>query len=369
MRLASLMTAMCFIMAVAPGATGETDNWRDLGPFGYLSSHNFPMCLRTRPQENAATCLPALPAANATPEERAYAHEGRAIMYFLFMDRDNSRIEMDAALALLPNSIRLLHLKARLDMVEAVGRARPQHFVSGLAAIEQAIALDPSNLDLQLTKATLLASDHRPDPALVVTMAVLKQDPSHATAWMLAAQLNATLQHIGGGIEAYERGLALDDRMPIHGALGELYLQNGDPETAVRYFGVSIDRHKHDQDSLIGRAKAYSILGNAPAALKDFSKAIDGPEPGKPFRTSNLDRLLVSRAFVYFELKHNELAAADVLRAVDLGGRPQILRMQLFLKRNGMTVTIDGEKSTELTQSIRRCFGEDACRGGLATAL
>jgi Tfp pilus assembly protein PilF len=372
MRRLCLITAICCMIAAAPASIAETDNWRDLGPFGFLSSKNFPICLRTRPRQDAATCLPAPPAASATLEERAFAHEGRAIMYFRFMDRENSRHELDAALASMPNNVRLLHLKARFDMSEASGRAQPQYFISGLAAIDSAIALEPTNLDLQLTKATLLFADHRQDTALAVTSAVLIQDPSHAAAWLLAAEINTRLQYITDAIEAYERALALDDQsLDAHGALGQLYLQNGNPETAIRYFDLSIGRHKNDQDSIIGRARAYSMLGNARAALDNFSSAIEGPAPGYTFIMSDQDlaRLLIGRAFVYFELKQNNFAAADVLRAVGLGGRPQILRMQLFLKRNGMTVRIDGKKTGELTESIRRCFGEDACRGGIATAL
>jgi hypothetical protein len=57
------------------------------------------------------------------------------------------------------------------------------------------------------------------------------------------------------------------------------------------------------------------------------------------------------------------------MRAIGFGGRNQILRLQLSLKRNGIPVQINGQVTSTLTDGVRMCFGGDACRTGLATAL
>ena len=84
---------------------------------------------------------------------------------------------------------------------------------------------------------------------------------------------------------------------------------------------------------------------------------------------AELSQTLIRRAWLHYELKRDELAASDILRAVELGGRRQILKLQLLLKRNGMTVTIDGEKSEQLSDRVKDCFAETACREGLSTPL
>ena len=130
----------------------------------------------------------------------------------------------------------------------------------------------------------------------------------------------------------------------------------------------------------LGRAAAFLKLGNASAALSDTSVLIDGRDASPLIDSrstvermflsdAELSQTLIRRAWLHYELKRDELAASDILRAVELGGRRQILKLQLLLKRNGMTVTIDGEKSEQLSDRVKDCFAETACREGLSTPL
>jgi tetratricopeptide (TPR) repeat protein len=289
MRLMRLVIAIC-VMASLPAAAEVADDWRNLGPFGNLNAASFPMCLRMRPPQDAAACLPPLPPSTATPDEQAFAHVGRAIIYFRAMDSDNSRFEIDAALTALPNSVQLLHTKARFDMIEGFWRAKRHLFISAMTAIEHAIRLQPDNLNLKMSKAVLLDYEFRREFALKITMEVLNLDPTFTAAWLFAGRLNSVLNDPNAAIEAYEHALALDAQVfGGDGALGQLYLQTGNADRAIQHFTRSINRHKNDRDSYIGRAAAYTLLGDAPAALENFTKAIDGPEPGFTFASSEQD--------------------------------------------------------------------------------
>jgi tetratricopeptide (TPR) repeat protein len=276
-----------------------------------------------------------------------------------------------------------LHLRARFALSAAANMAKREFYQIAENAIGSAIALEPNNLNLQLTRAVILQSDRKLPAARQVVEAVLERDPRNISAWLLVGKIHENLDNAERAIDAYENVISYrtkpaqnDTSLAAHLALGTLYLQVAQPEQSIVNFDIYVTnrRGQHpmsQKDALLGRAAAHAQLGNSTAALQDINAVINGPAPGERFAMapSELSQLLAGRAMIHYEIRRNEEAAADMLRSVELGGKAQLLKLQLFLKRQGMSVKIDGEKSDELREQIRKCFAEDACRDGLATEL
>ena len=71
--------------------------------------------------------------------------------------------------------------------------------------------------------------------------------------------------------------------------------------------------------------------------------------------------LLTRRSFLFLGLQQHKRAVADALEAVSIGGKPKILKLQVFLKKRGFAVKIDGKVSDAMRTAIQDCFGVDQC--------
>jgi hypothetical protein len=70
----------------------------------------------------------------------------------------------------------------------------------------------------------------------------------------------------------------------------------------------------------------------------------------------------MQRALLLVHQKHFLDAASEMADALNAGGKSAVLRVQIFLRRNGFAQTpLDGRDSSELRQSLEACFGLDAC--------
>jgi hypothetical protein len=61
-------------------------------------------------------------------------------------------------------------------------------------------------------------------------------------------------------------------------------------------------------------------------------------------------------------LKRFADAAAEMASALNTGGKPAVLRAQIFLRHNGFPQTpLDGRDSDGLRESLQACFGLNSC--------
>jgi tetratricopeptide (TPR) repeat protein len=211
MRFLHITSIVVSLMLVTNPSLATPDNWREIGPYGQFSTSNYPQCLRARPAEASFACLPQI--TGKSKKEKINAHEGRAIIYYYLFSFDKSRTELDAALKLTPKSASLLHLKARVALGEALNSGEQHAFATANAAINAAVALQPKNQNMLLTKATLQFIEGRPGTALATTLVVLKKNPTNAAAWVLAGQLFTAVGQAANAIDAYQHGLAHDDSL------------------------------------------------------------------------------------------------------------------------------------------------------------
>ena len=120
----------------------------------------------------------------------------------------------------------------------------------------------------------------------------------------------------------------------------------------------------HVRRLLAERARAYELGGDFGAALADLDTILGpvGEKPAYAIGGDQYGRFLMQRALIQARLHRLADAASDMMVAVTSGGRPSILRAQVFLRRNGFPeVSLDGSDSPEMRKALEVCFGLNAC--------
>jgi hypothetical protein len=129
-----------------------------------------------------------------------------------------------------------------------------------------------------------------------------------------------------------------------------------------------LERNPQDFLSIVARASVHRQLNDNKAALEDLNSLIYGPKGGMPFATGGdqLAGFLMQRAMVLADLSRSVEAAEDMLRAVKLGGKQKVLRLQVYLRQHGFPhLQLDGAVSDALAAVVQACFAERKCRSGL----
>jgi tetratricopeptide (TPR) repeat protein len=115
------------------------------------------------------------------------------------------------------------------------------------------------------------------------------------------------------------------------------------------------------------RALALIALDRPAEAIEDLN-AFLGP-PGQPTTVVALRHyreILLQRALLLARLGKREDSNRDIEVLMLSGGKQAILRVQLYLRRNGFPdVRIDGERDTEFDNTLRNCVLDRACGRGI----
>jgi tetratricopeptide (TPR) repeat protein len=322
-------------------------------------------CLMAKNGQGKKCEAPALPE-NAAPQQLAAAHMERAQFFIDIAELKQSLGEADQALALDPANVDIRHLVARLAMSTG-DTLRAEREIK--IAIEQR----PGDANLRATNAVRLRNRSWLEEALREFDEILAKHPDHSFSREQRAELLLSLKRPDEAIADLDVLLADNPRQTLLLARrAAAYLAAGKPQQAVVDFTEALKENPMRPDLLTGRATAYEFLGDDTAALSDYD-AFLGPIDGQPnyiMRGDQLARFRVHRAQLSGRLKRFAEAAAEMMNALNVGGRRAVLRAQVYLRQNGFPETpLDGQDSENLRTALKSCFGLNSCFERLSDSL
>jgi tetratricopeptide (TPR) repeat protein len=368
MPLRALLLALAAMLVPAPAAAGA--NVADLGPAGVLMLDKLPACLEEDFASAYQKCLPARPATEAAVEARSKALIDRAILLIYMRRWDEARQELDLAIAATPRLVEPRHLAGRVATLVYMERHESSWLDAARAYLSAARELAPRNADVRASEAFLVGETGQTDEAIRIYGEAIALQPKHAFSLGRRGMLLEAQGWPERAIKDYDDAIAAAPEDPaVRRARADLLVAAGKPREALGDLDALLKQNKHDFMAIMMRAAAHQMLREYDAALEDLHTLIYGPKDGIPFATGGeqLAGFLMQRAMVLVELKRNLEAAEDATRAVELGGKQKILRLQVYLRRHGFSLLrLDGLISPALTAAIEACFGRAECREGFA---
>ena len=257
-------------------------------------------------------------------------------------------------------------------------------------ALEQALAIEPTEMSARVTHARVLASMHDFPGALAEARAILSDDPAQLPALATAGDAELELGDVAAATASYHAlataapGPAVDARLSrlafIQGrtadawtlanrayteaaatgvtgpglswyayVVGSLATTAGQPTSAIQWFETAVDAWPGSYLAVAGKARAEAGLGRSDAAIADYGAAIAiSPQPDSLAALGDLyatrgDRQLAGR-------QYDTVEAIAHLAAVN----EQVFNRQLVL----FSVNHD----RDLAQALALAQGEIAVR-------
>lgn len=359
-----------FCACVASTGSGATDI--GLGSSGLLYT-KAPPCVREDPATALERCAPAATTAGE-PDDVRIENLSRRVQVLLALGRwDDAQVEVNAELAARPSSAPAHHFAARLTVTKYKARILPEMLAAAKMHIAAAVSLAPRDPDVLATRAFIIGAAGHTQDAIAAYAEAIALSPGHLAAlrgraWLFVAagRPDLALKDFDKAVEVhpddtparYGRGKLLIELKRHHQAIADLdYLIEKGPQAA----GTEV---------YMLRAAAHQALGSTVAAYEDLTTILYGPKGGVPYAAvggAMLSDVLMRRALVLADLNRQSEAAEDALKAIQRGGKPQILKLQIFLRQNGFaSIPIDGEVSPQLISAIENCFRDNVCRRSIS---
>ncbi|MGA8497361.1 MAG: tetratricopeptide repeat protein [Xanthobacteraceae bacterium] len=325
-------------------------------PAGVIAVRSNP-CLLAKYGHGQPCQVPPLPESQDTSQLIA-AHLARAQFFIAMAELPKALDEADVALALDSDNAAIRHLAGRLAM--SMG-----DYPRAERDLAMALRQSPDDPNIAASNAALLEMQQNLDTALDAFSEILARHPDHAFSRLARAKLFLSMAQPQNAIADLDVLLAGDNPdsalLPLRATA---YLQMNDPERAMADYTKALAEHPEQLELMLGRATAAMLAGDDNAALADFDTIL-GPVGGTSRYAIGGDLLAkyrTQRAFVFVHLKRFADAAAEMANALDAGGKPAVLRAQIFLRHNGFPQTpLDGRDSDGLRQSLQACFGLNSC--------
>jgi tetratricopeptide (TPR) repeat protein len=185
--------------------------------------------------------------------------------------------------------------------------------------LERALALDPADLSVLSSSATLLASLGRLDQALAVDEAVVRRDPVNVTTLSNLGLYQCMAGRLDAAIATFRTVLSLaPGRGGAHAHLGNALLLKGDAKGAL----AEIEQETSEIYKMIGLPMAYHALGRKADSDAALAALIAKYEKDAPYNI----------AFVYAFRGEADKAFAWLDKAVEYGdgGLAEIVPENLF---------------------------------------
>lgn len=363
--------AACLALAlgVSTAAHGGLLDNSGLGPAGILRLNKMPACVGEDFANAYKRCLPPRATPGSTDAERMQVLMQRAIVLIYLRKWDEAQQELHDELALDSKSAEVLHLAARLAASRHINLPGGAALAEADAHIAAAAKIAPADADVRATQAHILMLNGRGEDAIAAYDAAISLKPDHTFALWQRAMLQMEKGRHELALADLDKAVATAPEDPLlRRARVDLLILFDRAEDAKKDLDLLIAHNKSDLMSYVARAAVHHRLGDSKAALEDLNSLIFGPKDGMPFAigSEQMAGFLVQRALVLADLARLSEAADDMNRAVGLSGKQNILRLQVYLRRNGLAgVPIDGAPSDALKGAIERCFREAGCRNGL----
>ena len=207
---------------------------------------------------------------------------------------------------------------ARLGWIVAFG---DNDLAGGAKHFQRALALDPSDLDVLRSSATLLAYLGRLDEALALEEAIVRRDPVNVTALYNLGVYQRCAGRFDAAIASYRTVLSLaPGRGGAHADIGNALLLKGDAPGALE----EIEQETSEVWKMIGLPMAYHALGRKADSDAALAALIAKYEKDGP---SNI-------AYVYAFRGEADKAFAWLDKAVEYGdhGINEVVTENLFAK-------------------------------------
>lgn len=316
-------------------------------------------------QRNGACDPPPVETAGLSVAAATAARIERARRLLGFVRVEAALHELDAAILAEPDAVDALHLRARLLLSQFI-------FAAARRDLDQAIKADPAHAAVRSTSAYLHLQIRQMPEALrdiELAMATAPDDPD--ARWVRALILIAAGQR---DTAEQDLDVALRDEGNWRARLSraEIYLRQERFEAAASETDLLLAARPQNFESLHARVLANVGARRFDLALADLSSMI-GP-PGGPYMLPpnhpNFGRLTFQRAMILASAGRRDEALKDVEYVLGAGGLRAILRLQIFLRHNGLPdVALDGQRSHQLQEAVLACFGQAACGRGLSQKL
>ena len=353
-RLLSVWILFCIAGLIGCAWAAPADD--PIPPAGLIEVASNP-CLLAKSGHSQPCPEPQLPDGGDVRQLVA-ARLSRALFFIETYELKKALSEADAALELDQASVEARHLVARLAMSTGdLARAEREILI--------AIKESPDDVNLRATNAVRLQLQPARREALREFNEILAQHPDHAFSREARAKLLLSMHRAKEAVVDLDVLLANENPKTILWSLrATAYLGMNEPQRAVADFTKAMDDHPGQLDLLTGRAAAYVLAGDREAALRDFDTIL-GPIDGAPNYALGGDQLAkyrTRRAFLLVRLNRFADAAAEMVNALNAGGRTALLRAQVFLRHNGFPETpLDGRDSDSLRSALKACFGLNSC--------
>lgn len=308
---------------------------------------------------------PAMPASDDAAD-RAQGHLKRASFFVEVSDYHAARRELNMVLPQRPDDAALRHYSARLALtMDDLSRAD--------ADIAIAMRLAPDDLNIRATNANIVELRPAPVEALELFNEIIAKSPTYLYARGQRVQLLMRLHRPREALPDLDFLLSGDEpQTEYFAARAGVYMTLNMPQRAAADYSAALGVRPGASYLLMERATAYERSGSNAAALDDLDKLIPGADGRAKYAVGGdqLAKLYIQRAFILERMKRFSAAATDVGAAVQNGGVPTMLRVQIFLRRNGFSqIPLDGRDSQQLHDALESCFGLNACFQGILKAI
>lgn len=355
MFLRALALAALIIWSVDFGPALAFDPIGTAGRFRFFPAKN---CGAPVMEQMRGACDPPQVSEQLAPAERVRAHMKRAIELISFMRLDAAYEEVGKAVAADPKDVEALVFRVRLARTKMAGDAVERDMNAALVAA-------PDNPFLLATRGEWLLEKGEAWAALHNVSAALQQQPDDEDMLFIRARTWMELERYDAAKSDLDRALELepeDSRAWLFRA--QLSLRRGEFDRAVSDANALLARRPGDISMRETRAQAYTALGRNDDAIDDLSFILGPPgEPGAASPVSaRLSQLFMQRAILLTKAGRTADANLDVDTIFKAGGKRALLRMQLFLRKNGFSkVVIDGTRSAAFDGALEACFINQTC--------
>lgn len=352
-------------LAVATLSCGPVLAADPLGTAGRFRVFGWANCGKPILEQMQGSCDPAPVADNLPAPLRAEAHLKRAMALVSFLRMEQAAAAVGEALKTDPTYADALVFRARLSLSQ-------MHADAAIRDLNGGLYLAPGNPFLLATRAEYLLDSGDPKAAQRDIVQALQQRPDDVDILWIRARTRMALNQLNDAKADLDRALELEpDERRVRLFRAQVQLRSGEFEAAVAD-ASSLLKIRPDVSALEVRAVAYTALDRFAEAVADLTALLG--EPGTPSQASpqfpHCSQLLVQRAILLVRLGRAADANRDLDTITTVGGRPALLRLQLFLRKNGFSdLPLDGQRSAAFDDALQTCFINQACGRGLIRSL
>jgi tetratricopeptide (TPR) repeat protein len=346
----------CALALASPALATES-----IGTAGSFRSVGWAQCRAPYAEWKQGACDPA-PVDVALPGPAlARAHIERSVELLAQTRTAEALKAANAAVAIDPTSVSSLTFRGRLlsTLLKLDAAERD---------LNAALLIEPTNPVLLASRAEVLLHADKGLDALADITAAVAQRPDDTDMLLIKARIHMSRDQVDLAARDLERAVSLDPsdrRTRLMKAQAQFRLGKfaGAVDDATKTLAIAAgDLMAHET-----RALALIALDRPAEAIEDLN-AFLGP-PGQPTTVVALRHyreILLQRSLLLAQLGKREDSSRDIEVLMLSGGKQAILRLQLYLRRNGFPeVRIDGERDTDFDNTLRNCVLDRACGRGI----